>query len=104
MDITQFSKQQLEQELARREEAARQEALSLREQGFAMLLKHREALLELIPHGRSSCSDADPSNGLYSASYGPRCARCGLLELDEYSYERHDFTLTLNILEIKPEK
>ena len=42
MDLTQFSKQQLEQELARREEVAKQEALSLREQGFAMLLKHRD--------------------------------------------------------------
>ena len=88
MDITQFSKQQLEQELARREEVAQQEALSLREQGFAMLLKHRAALLELIPHGRLSCSDAYPSNGLYSA-YGPRCARCGLLELDEYIQQNY---------------
>ena len=57
VDITQFSKQQLEQELARREEVAQQEALSLREQGFAMLLKHREALLE-----RSEEHTSEPSH------------------------------------------
>ena len=100
MDISKFSKEELERELKKREDEENRKIISEREVRFAKLLKYRDILLEFIPHSRTSCSDDNITNGLYSADYGPRCVRCGLLEFDEYSYERHDFDLGLNIIEV----
>jgi hypothetical protein len=101
VDLTQVSKEDLKIELARREEQERQQIITDRRVRFDALIRNRAALLDLIPHSRSSCSDDNVANGLYTASYGPRCVRCGLLEMDEYSYERHDFDLQLNIIEVE---
>jgi hypothetical protein len=100
MDLTKVTDKELQDELKRRAEEARQARLAERQQRLDLVLKHRDTLLELVPHSRTSCSDQDVSNGLYSAEYGPRCTRCGLLELDDLK-DNFDVTVEVRITKVE---
>jgi len=59
------------------------------------LAKHKDVILSLLEHDRTSCSDDDPQNGL-EIDGPPRCAKCGLMDLledaewiDECDWEVH---------------
>lgn len=97
MDLKTYTEKQLKDELARREQERLDEEAKQRRERLALILENREALLRVIPHSRTSCSDENPVNGLYSADYGPRCVRCGLMELDEYNGQFHNVTVDLAI-------
>lgn len=103
MDLTKISDSELAQELERRRQVARDQLRQARAQRLALVLKHRDALLELIPHTRTSCSDSNIVNGLHSSDVTPRCVRCGLLELSEYDVDTFDVAVSLSIRVITEE-
>ena len=86
-DLANFSLQDLEKEAkARRDETLRvqrEQEAAVRDQMMPVV----DALLSVIPHGRSSCSDSKPINGLGSHSGGGhRCDRCALLDIREMGH------------------
>jgi hypothetical protein len=97
MDLNRFTDQDLKAELQRREDDRKISETAARRFRFQLLVKHRDVLLEFVPHSRTSCSDADPCNGLGSADYGARCERCALLTLDEHDYLSHDVMVGLHV-------
>lgn len=103
MDLKDFSEQELQNELHSRKELRDKTAREERRERFALLLKHRDPLLDLVPHTRTSCSDQFPSNGLGSAGYGARCSRCALLELVESDSMDYDFGLQLDFSRVGTE-
>lgn len=95
------SDEELRQELECRAEAKRDAEFMERRERLRTLVTNRDALLALVPHGRSSCSDDDPNNGFYSRSGGgPRCDRCALMELTEDHADNFDFTLDLRFTRV----
>jgi endonuclease III len=88
--LTELSDQELQAELQRRAHAAEQARVTARRQKFALLMQHRDALLALVPHGRTSCSDEKPVNGFSYYGQTPRCTRCALLELSEFTADNYD--------------
>lgn len=101
MDLAKVSDKELQDELKRRTEEARQTRRAERQQRLDWVLKNFNALLELVPHSRTSCSDDNIANGLHSAEYGPRCSRCGLLELRHWDADQFDVTVEINIAKVK---
>jgi hypothetical protein len=93
MSLEHLTDQELQAELERRQLEREQAAARARQDRFVALVEHREALLALVPHGRTSCSDENPVNGI---SVGTRCNRCALLEVTEFDFQYYDFDLTLN--------
>ena len=104
MNLEAFSDQDLQAELARRQEQRAKSLQDKRQRRFELLVRHRAALLEFIPHGRTSCSDADPNNGLGSSNYGARCNRCALLQVDASDYLSYDFGLELYFRPLEAEE
>lgn len=75
----------LKAELERREAAAA--ALNARIEKNTLFLNHRDVLLQLMEHSRTSCSDANPINGNLNPGSGrtaPRCYKCALINLSEF--------------------
>jgi hypothetical protein len=103
MDLNRFTDQDLKAELQRREDDRKISETAARRHRFQMLMKHRDVLLEFVPHGRTSCSDQDIRNGLGSAEYGARCTRCALLELNEHDYFSYDAELSLTFRPVDQE-
>lgn len=107
--VSEMTDTELAAELERRknvaELSAQAHAQAQRKEKFQLLLKHREALLALVPHSRTSCSDGNVSNSFTSATRHPRCPRCALLELNEspWSAENFDFDLHLSFYPLKTE-
>lgn len=101
MSLKNATEQELKAELARREQERRAQERLDRLERVRNLVLHRDALLPLIPHGRTSCSDDNIRNGLGSAEYGARCTRCALLELTEFDAENYDFDLTLTFSPVR---
>lgn len=100
-NLAQFTNAELTAELERRAEEQRLIDLELRRREFRKLIQHREALLDLISHSRTSCSDERTINGFGSADSGARCARCALLELDELDADLYDVKLELTFTTLK---
>jgi hypothetical protein len=103
-NLESFSDQDLQAELARRQEQRAKALQDERQRRFELLVRHRYALLEFIPHGRTSCSDEDPNNGLGRLNAGARCLRCALLEVDTGDCLSYDFSLELNFRRLEAEK
>jgi hypothetical protein len=101
--LSELTDEELKAELQRRADTAKQAKKAARTAQVQLLIQHREALLALIPHGRTSCSEERPINGFsYSGQpRPPRCARCALLELSEYHAETFDTDLTLNFYPVE---
>lgn len=96
--LTNLSDDELRAELARREKERADAATLVRSERFTTLVRNRDVLLELVPHGRTSCSDSNPINGLDSSEHGPRCTRCALLELGVGDAFLYEFELSLNFV------
>lgn len=68
----------------------------------------KEALLSLIEHENSSCSDDWPANGYYISGYGPDakkprwdCKKCMLIQiLDGRHGGRFDFDISVEIKKV----
>lgn len=101
MELKDHPLEELKAELARREEERERQVVEDRRRRLGEILDNREALLRLIPHSRTSCSDSNPVNGLYSAEYGARCIRCGLTELNEFSWMDFDVEFNVEIRKLK---
>ena len=97
MDLKKFTDQDLQAELQRREAARKNLEMEQRQDRFRLLVQHRDVLLKFVPHGRTSCSDENPCNGLGTAGYGARCDRCALLQLNEYDCVSYDVQVGLHV-------
>lgn len=69
-------------ELQVREDAREKVEMERKQKQASLVLKHIDALLELVPHGPTSCSDEDPCNT------DRPCTRCQLLEIKEMGFSR----------------
>ena len=69
--------------------------LNMSEEEKRYIIAHTE-------HSRSTCSDSNPCNGLFSASNGGyRCPKCMLMEiLDGEHGGKYDFQLHFDIYEV----
>lgn len=103
-NLESFSDQDLQAELARRQEQRAKALQDERQRRFELLVKHRDVMLEFIPHGRTSCTDKEPINGLGSSNHGARCLRCALLEVDVGDCLSYDFSLELNFRRLEAEE
>lgn len=64
----------------------------------ALTPEQKTALLSLIKHDRSSCSDADPCNGYSYATDNYRCRKCMLMEILNGEHGgMFDFDITVDI-------
>lgn len=87
MDISKISDKELVEELKRREEEKAKQKKAELQKRYDFVTEHVDLLLELTPkHGRTSCSDENPCNGLYTPSRLPRCNRCALLQIKQEGY------------------
>lgn len=96
--------QELAEERKRRALAAAAAAREARIRANAALLEARPALLGLLQHERTSCSDENPSNGYSTSGRGgyPRCAKCMLMNLSEADLGEVDLELRLRFREDHP--
>lgn len=78
MDLRNVTEVDLQNELDRRAQERRNDRNAKQDVRVESVRKALPALLSLVGHSRTSCSDKDFSN----ASRG--CARCALLELQDY--------------------
>lgn len=72
----------LKKEVQHRKDQALKEKRVANAAELKVIAKHKDALLELLEHDRTSCSDKDPQNGFDSGKH-PRCSKCALMELLE---------------------
>lgn len=108
MDINKLSKQELvdlskkielqqqkikEQELKKYKEEVKVKIEKLRE--------HKDLLLGLVKHSRTSCSDNNVCNGYRSANYGARCPKCHLIEILNNEWLDGDFDVKIDVTIIK---
>lgn len=84
-----------EEELQKRREAVAAKIVELR--------KHKDALLSLVSHSRTSCSDENPCNGYGTADYGARCMKCHLIKIlnDEWNDEMFDVEFEVRITKVE---
>lgn len=68
----------------------------------AITLDKKEAILSIMEHDRTSCSDENPCNGWYSSYYdGYRCRKCMLMEILNGEHGgRFDFNISVDINEV----
>lgn len=104
MDIQNLSKQELndldKQIRQRQKEIRNQELMERKEQvkaKIAKLREHKEVLLELIQHGRSSCNDDHVCNGYGSATYGARCSKCHLIQILNNEWGDGEFDVDIEV-------
>lgn len=85
MTLEGFTDEQLKAELKTREKRAReQREKDLWTLQSALIARMTHELVDVIAplHGRTSCSDADLTNGFRGSGFSvPRCNRCALLEM-----------------------
>ena len=88
MDITKLSKKELDdlqKEIDKQKQTIKDEEIRKRKEiskkKLDKLREHKDFLLEIIDHDRTSCSDDNVCNGYGSASYGARCSKCRLIEV-----------------------
>jgi hypothetical protein len=88
MDVSKLNKEELdkiEKQIKERKEEIKNEELNKRREKAKIKLdklrEYRDFLMEIIEHGRTSCSDTNVCNGWGSADYGARCSKCHLIEL-----------------------
>ena len=110
MEITSMNKSELDalnKQIEERLKKIKQEELRKRGAVAASnvqeLRQHKDMLIKLIKHDRTSCSDTKISNGWHSASYGARCNKCLLIEIlnCEWDDEMFEVDISVNITEIK---
>lgn len=73
---------------------------------LTMSEEEKKYIIEHTEHSRSSCSDENPCNGLYSTDHngqpGFRCPKCMLMEILRGDYGgKYDFKLSFDIFEVK---
>lgn len=95
--LRQFSKQELEAELNRREVEAKRIAYESALTLAGKYNKNIDSLLELIEHGRTSCQDNNHINGWYSSELRrlPPCNRCFILNSPNWWDERLKLEINL---------
>jgi hypothetical protein len=100
MDFSKISDEELNNEFFRRKNEKRLKKIDERAKRIRLLNENRSTLLKFISHSRTSCSDMEPNNGLHSSDHGPRCIRCGLMEITEYDAEFFDFNINISIVRV----
>ena len=105
MDLKNLSEDELkklEKEIAEHKQLLKENKLKEKQKEVEIHLKklreQEDVLLELIEHGRTSCSDTEVCNGWGSASYGARCNKCHLIEILNGEWgNRFDVKITVDI-------
>lgn len=93
--LSEFSNEELARELERRRLEAEAEKTRARIVRNRKILEHRDALLALMEHSRSSCAS---SNNAYHNEQGyVRCSKCALEQLDEYNLANYEITLDVRL-------
>lgn len=90
----------LKAELERREAATAEAALHARIKKNMFFLNNRDTLLQLMEHGRTSCSDDNPINGTMDPGSGrtvPRCYKCALINLSVFDLTHVEMDLGFSI-------
>ena len=99
-NLKNMSTADLKAELERREAAASEAALNARIEKNMLFLSRRAVLLQLMEHGRTSCSDENPINGNLNPGSGrtaPRCYKCALINLTVFDVEHVEMDLGFSI-------
>lgn len=98
-NLEQASTADLKAELERREAAAAEAALHARIEKNMLFLNNRDTLLQLMEHGRTSCSDDNPINGMDPGSGRtvPRCYKCALINLSVFDVAHVEMDLGFSI-------
>lgn len=94
-DLSSFSQKELEAELKKR----REDKLKLMREQRALradfLLNRVDALLQLVEHSRTTCSDEKPIN-----TY--RCSRCFILHAKEDNFWDEEYDMTTRLEQLRP--
>ena len=85
----------LKAELERREQETAEAALAASLRKNQAVFAHKDVLLSLMTHSRTSCSDENPSNG--SLDPAPRCYKCALLNLSEFELDEVELDVTVTV-------
>ena len=96
--LKQISLADLRAEVLRREQEEADAALAARVERNTKFFEHRDILLQLMEHGRTSCSDDNPINGDLNPGNGrtaPRCYKCAIINLSEF--ELADVELDISV-------
>jgi len=99
-NLKNLSTADLKAELERREQEAAEAALAARLRKNQAVFAHKDVLLSLMTHGRTSCSDENPSNGSLDPGNGrtaPRCYKCALLNLSEFELDEVELDVTVTV-------
>lgn len=57
----------------------------------------KDVLLSFVAHGRTSCSDENPSNAHANEAGYPRCNRCALLKFESWDVELVEVTVDVGV-------
>lgn len=57
----------------------------------------KDVLLSFVEHGRTSCSDENPSNAHVNEAGYPRCNRCALLKFGSWDAESTEVTVDVGV-------
>lgn len=63
---------------------------------LALLREHKDAILSLIDHDRTSCSDDRPDNGYISSYQRSWCRKCHLIEILNEEWD-NEFEVSLDV-------
>lgn len=103
MDIKNLNKDELDKltkQIEQRKQEIKEEELNRRREIAKMKLdklrEHKDLLLEIIEHNRTSCSDNNVCNGWGSSEYGARCPKCHLIELLNNEWD-NDFEVDIKV-------
>jgi flagellar motility protein MotE (MotC chaperone) len=104
VDISKLSEKELEvlsKQLEEQKQIIKQEKLRKRSElakvKIEKLREHKDVILNLIDHDRTSCSDANVCNGYGSADYGARCTKCHLIEILDNEWSDTEFEVDLHV-------
>lgn len=93
MSIRNFSSEELEAELKRRQEEEAELDRQLRLSRVALAIRHRSVLEDFMEHDRMSCSNTDNS-GYHPEHGGADCSLCALRDLESW---QDDVEITVEV-------
>lgn len=108
MDLNKLTKQELfdlNMEIAKRQQEIKEQELKEYKEEVKVKIEklrdHKDLLLGLVKHSRTSCSDDNVCNGYGSADYGARCTKCHLIEILDQDWSDGEFDIEIEVTIIK---
>jgi len=89
-------------ELSKEEEFIYNQEIAENTEKLNSLRENKYFILALFEHGRTSCSDENPSNGYYEPQGYARCNKCQLIEILNNDFNNEfEVTFQINISKIR---